>query len=147
MLHYINRTIPLNGFGTDKINSPLHSLWQSFHNILSRKSADCSLKTAASATQCRSNPVSGRSLPKTGVFQMSAGDYRLFRSENAENWSLETAGQFAKARHWRAFLPVSGTFSLGAALPGWRRSAHRAGLHANSLLTGNFTGKFAISRC
>jgi hypothetical protein len=34
--------IPLNGFGTDKINSPLHSLWQSFHNILSRRSADCS---------------------------------------------------------------------------------------------------------
>src|SRR5438132_832361 len=29
--------------------------------------------------------------------------------------------------------------------PGWRRSADRAGLHANSLLTGNFTGKNAIS--
>jgi hypothetical protein len=40
--------------------------------------------TTSSATQCRSNPVSGRSLPKTGVFQMSAGDYRLFRSESAQ---------------------------------------------------------------
>jgi hypothetical protein len=29
-----------------------------------------------SATQCRSNPVSGRSLPKTGVFQMSAAQLR-----------------------------------------------------------------------
>jgi hypothetical protein len=28
---------------------------------------------------------------------------------------------------------------------GWRRSADRAGLPANSLLTGNFTGKIRIS--
>jgi hypothetical protein len=75
-------------------------------------------KTAASATQCRSNPVSGRHLPKTGVFQMSAGDYWLFRSENAQNWSPETDGQFAKARHWRALVRVSGTVSPSAGLPG-----------------------------
>jgi hypothetical protein len=30
-------------------------------------------------------------------------------------------------------------------LPGWRRSADRTGLHANSLLSGNLTGNFAIS--
>jgi hypothetical protein len=30
-------------------------------------------------------------------------------------------------------------------MPGWRRSADRTRLHANSLLTGNFTGNFAIS--
>jgi hypothetical protein len=29
-------------------------------------------------------------------------------------------------------------------LTGWRRSADRTRLRANSLLTGNFTGKFAI---
>jgi len=29
--------------------------------------------------------------------------------------------------------------------PGWRRSDDRTRLHANSLLTGNFTGNFAIS--
>jgi len=28
---------------------------------------------------------------------------------------------------------------------GWRRSADRTGLQTNSLLTGNFTGKIAIS--
>jgi hypothetical protein len=50
---------------------------------------------------------------------MSAGDYRLFRSENAQNRSPETGGQFAKARHWRAFLRVSGTVSPSAGLPGW----------------------------
>jgi hypothetical protein len=33
-----------------------------------------------------------------------------------------------------------------AGLDGWRRSADRAGLHINSLLTGNFTGNFAIIR-
>src|SRR3984885_7248121 len=68
--------------------------------------------TASSATQCRSNPVSGRNLLKTGVFQMSAGDYPLFRSENAQNRSPETGGQFAKARHWRGFLRGSRKLSL-----------------------------------
>ena len=29
-------------------------------------------------------------------------------------------------------------------LPGWRRSADRTGLQANSLVSGNFTGNFAI---
>jgi hypothetical protein len=30
-------------------------------------------------------------------------------------------------------------------IAGWRRSDDRTRLHANSLLTGNFTGNFAIS--
>jgi hypothetical protein len=30
-------------------------------------------------------------------------------------------------------------------MAGWRRSANRTRLHANSLLTGNFTGNFEIS--
>jgi hypothetical protein len=42
--------------------------------------------------QWRSNPVSGRSLPKTGVFQVCARDYRPFLLENAANRSLETGG-------------------------------------------------------
>jgi len=82
---------------------------------------------------------------KTGIFQMSAGDYRLFPSENAQNRSLETGGQFAKARHWRAFLQVSRALSLSAGLVGWRRSGIRTSLHANSLLTGNFTGNSMVS--
>jgi hypothetical protein len=88
--------------------------------------------------------VSGRGLLKTGIFQISAGDYRLFRSENAENRSLEIGRESAKARHWWAFLRVSVTFSLSAGLAGWRRSADRTRLQANSLLTGNFTGNFAF---
>ena len=96
--------------------------------------------------QCRSNPVSGGSFPKTGIFQISAGDYRLFRAGNGQIRSLETGCQLAKARHWRAFLRLLRVKSPGAGLVGWRRSADRACLHANSLLTGNFTGNFVISR-
>src|ERR1700680_4188524 len=97
-------------------------------------------KTAASATQCRSNPVSGRGLPKTGIFQISAGDYRRFRSRSGQFRSPETDSQFAKARHWRAFLRLQRVKSPGAGMAGWRRSADRTRLHANSLLTGKFTG-------
>jgi hypothetical protein len=47
------------------------------------------------ATQCRSNPVSGRRLPKMGIFQISAGDYRRFRSVIVGIGSLETERQKA----------------------------------------------------
>jgi hypothetical protein len=50
---------------------------------------------------------------------MSAGDYWLFRSGNAQIRNLETAGQFAKGRHWRPFLRVSAALSLSDGLPGW----------------------------
>ena len=100
--------------------------------------------TGAAATQCRSDPVSSRRLPETGIFQISAGDYRRFLPGSRQIWSLETDRKFAKARHWRAFLVLLRAKSLGAGLVGWRRSADRACLHANSLVTGNFTGKIAI---
>jgi hypothetical protein len=100
--------------------------------------------TAIPATQCRSNPVSGPGLPKTGIFQISAGDYRRFRSHSGRFRSPETASRFAKARHWRAFLSLLRAKSPVAGLPGWQRSADRTRLRANSLLTGNFTGNFAI---
>src|SRR3984893_1194103 len=44
-----------------------------------------------------------------------------------------------------AFLRLQRVKSPGAGLVGWRRSADRTRLQANSLLTGNFTGKIAIS--
>jgi hypothetical protein len=100
---------------------------------------------AASATQCRSNPVSGRGLLKTGIFQIFAGDYRRFLPGSGQIWSLETDRQFAKARHWRSFLALLRAESPGTGLPGWRRSADRTCLYENSLVSGNFTGNFAIS--
>src|ERR1700738_2079064 len=75
--------------------------------------------TAASAAQSRSNPVSGRCLPKTGIFQISAGDYRRFHSRSGEFRSRETDSRFAKARHWRAFLRIWRVKSSGARLAGW----------------------------
>jgi hypothetical protein len=39
---------------------------------------------------------------------MLAGDYRRFRSENAENRSLETDDEFAIARSWRPFCDCQG---------------------------------------
>src|SRR5260370_35258057 len=102
--------------------------------------------TANPTTQCRSHPVSGRGLPKTGIFQIFAGDYRRFLPGSGQIWSLETDGQFAKACCWWAFLRLLRTASLTVGLPGWRRSADRPSLQANSLvyISGNFTGNFAI---
>jgi hypothetical protein len=37
------------------------------------------------------------------------------------------------------------TFWPNPRMPGWGRSADRASLHANSLVTGTFAGKFAVS--
>jgi hypothetical protein len=58
-------------------------------------------------------------LPKTGIFQISAGDYRLFRAGNGQIRSLETSCQFAKARHRRAFLRLLRAKSPDAGLAGW----------------------------
>jgi hypothetical protein len=99
--------------------------------------------TASRATQCRSNPVSGRSLRKTGIIQSMARDFRHFRPATPEIGSLETVCEIAKARHQRAFLRSVEAAPRPAALRGWRRSADRTSLYANSLLTGNFTGNFA----
>jgi hypothetical protein len=61
-----------------------------------------------------------------------------------QNRSLETAARIAKARNWRALLRLLDVNARPTALPGWRRSADRARLRVNSLLTGNFTGKNAF---
>jgi hypothetical protein len=77
-----------------------------------------SLITAAAAMQCGSKPVSGRGLPKTGIFPHVAGDYRRFRFRRGQIRSLETHSQFAKARYWRAFLRLLGVVSPSAGLAG-----------------------------
>src|SRR3954465_7383661 len=46
---------------------------------------------------------------------------------------------------WRAWPAGAGVTTARQAKPGWRRSADRTRLRSNSLLTGNFTGNFAIS--
>jgi hypothetical protein len=49
-----------------------------------------------------------------------------------------------KNRLFPAHLRISWGPYPNAGLPGWRRSADRTGLQANSLVSGNFTGNFAI---
>jgi hypothetical protein len=71
------------------------------------------------ATQSISNPVSSRCLPETGIFQIYAGDYRLFRSRNGRFRSPETDSQFPKARHWRVFLRLLRVKCPSAGLVGW----------------------------
>src|ERR1700738_1782505 len=43
-------------------------------NLPAAKTENLASCTASSATQCGSNPVSGGGLPKTRIFQVSAGD-------------------------------------------------------------------------
>jgi hypothetical protein len=50
----------------------------------------------------------------------------------------------AKRAKQKVILAV-GNVTVRTRLPRWRRSADRTCLHANSLLTGSFTGKFATS--
>jgi hypothetical protein len=76
-------------------------------------SASCN---ASPAMQGRSNPVSGRNLPKRESFKCPPETIGYFAPENAQNRSPETG---AKARHWRAFLRVSGTVSLSAVPVAW----------------------------
>jgi hypothetical protein len=79
-------------------------------------------------------------------FTTGTGDFRRIGLAFCEFGSPETGHRIAKARHWRAFLQVSGTITPSSGMPGWRRSTDRTRLHANSLLTGNFTENFAILR-
>jgi hypothetical protein len=93
-----------------------------------------------SCTQCRSNLVSGFGLPKTGIFQISARDYRLFRSGTDQIRSLETNRQFTKARHWRAFLALARVKSPVVGLPGRRRGADRMVGRGGNTTKGGLAG-------
>jgi hypothetical protein len=125
----------------------LHTAVRARHSQLQLAKAENLAKfNATPATQCRSNRVSRRRLPETGIFQISARDYRRFLPGRGHIWSLETDRQFAKACHWRAFLALPRAKSQSAGLVGWRRSADRASLRAISLLSGNLTGNFANLR-
>jgi hypothetical protein len=113
-------------------------------NLPPAKAENLASYTATRPRSADRTPVSGPGLPKTGIFQISAGDYRRFRSHSGRFWSPETASRFAKARHWRAFLSLLRAKSPVVGLAGWRRSADRTCLQPNSLQTGNFSGKSAV---
>jgi hypothetical protein len=98
----------------------LHTAVRARHSQLQLAKAENLAKfNATPATQCRSNRVSRRRLPETGIFQISARDYRRFLPGRGHIWSLETDRQFAKACHWRAFLALPRAKSQSAGLVGW----------------------------
>jgi hypothetical protein len=88
-------------------------------------------------------PVADNSLRKTGIFAERAGDFRRFPPQDRRTGSPETNRMrekpvFAASHVSRAARPNAG-------MAGWRRSADRTCLYENSLVSGNFTGNFAIS--
>src|ERR1700738_1896541 len=100
--------------------------------------------TAAPTTQWVYSRVSRASLQKTGVFVDSAGDFWEFSTQKVRTSVSRDYWRREKPAFGGPFSSKEGN-SLKRGLPGWRRSADRTRLHANSLLTGNFTGNFAIS--
>src|SRR6478735_10583042 len=84
--------------------------------------------------------------------RLAVFDHFCFRLFTGSRWSIGgglTREQiFALGRgNFGTGLSVipSGNVVVRTGLPPWRRSADRTCLHANSLLTGNFSGNFAIS--
>ena len=62
-----------------------------------------------------------------------------------EDQSIALVGQSEARASCRVAGRALGTASLMSPSPGWRRSADRTRLQANSLISGKFTGKFGLS--
>src|ERR1700738_130494 len=92
------------GISAERTAVPVRQCGPNIPDLPPVKAENLASYTVNSATQCRSNPVSGRGLPKTGIFQISAGDYQRFRSHSGPFRRPETDTQLAKARHCRGFL-------------------------------------------
>ena len=70
------------------------------------------------------------------------GDFSHFLVKVAELWRLETGIKITDTPIYKASQRIFVHLSLVELVLGWRRSADRARLHSNSLLSGNLTGKF-----
>ena len=88
--------------------------------------------------------ISANNLCKTGIPADRAGDFERFAPRDAVTGRPETKSITRKAGISGHFSGLLGNLA-NARVRGWRRSADRTRLHANSLLTGNFTGKIAVS--
>ena len=103
-----------------------------------------------------SNPVSAESKPVSAIGRLKirilkTGHLRFTgRNTGQSRWKQGNQPQrpcVGKLTHGNVtHSQIRLVFSTETRLPGWRRSADRTRLHANSLLTGNFTRNFAISR-
>jgi hypothetical protein len=128
--------------------------------------------THASAQQCCGEfPICRRSVRRSGRFTLRArarsadrtvsparvSQKREYSRQSPETFA-EMASKFSDLGAERPAPnckspPTAGlsaglrTISSIAGMPGWGGSADRTGLRRNSLLTGNFTGKFEIWAC
>jgi len=59
----------------------------------------------------KSNQVSARSLPETGISAESGGDFRRLNLPKRSIGKVENNGELAKARHWRPFLALRGRYA------------------------------------
>ena len=86
-------------------------------------------------------PVSAHGLSKTEIFAEKVSAISVSTSAKRES---RDENERVKSRDFRptSCVPLGAWPSAGMA--GWRRSVDRASLQPDSLLTGNFTGKFAI---
>jgi len=87
-------------------------------------------------------PVSSDSLPKTGIFAETAGDFWRFPPHVRQRGSPETQA-IARKPVFPARFRVSRKARQIAGMRGWRRSANRTRLLPKipCYITGNFTGK------
>jgi hypothetical protein len=72
--------------------------------------------------------VSAESLPKTGIFPISAGDFRQILPLIALFRSLETSHSSQESPHFRGFSLRRCKLCQPERVAGWRRSAHRTRL-------------------
>src|ERR1700733_13226634 len=82
-----------------------------FPNPRLSRSENPTKPTPATLTQCRSNPVSSESLPKTGIFAVVAGDFSRKGLRVLEFGSSETGAELQKPAKSGPFSALRGTFS------------------------------------
>jgi hypothetical protein len=98
----------------------------------------------APARQWRSNLVSAHFLSETGISRVPAGDFRDLDGL----WAHCATRRLSRMQESPPIAGLSRLIGRSDGMPGlrgWRHSADRARLQANSLLTGNLTGNSAIS--
>jgi len=105
---------------------------------------NCLLQVIHLGRQSRSNrslPIVSPKREYSGTLPEIFGDFHPKSGKSG----VQRRYQIRELPGFPGYSRVSLRAWTNARLLGWRRSADRTGLQANSLLTGNFTGKFAIS--
>jgi pimeloyl-ACP methyl ester carboxylesterase len=115
-------------------------------------SAACSGKTLFSVAFAMKNILLGREDLHPTIRRIRNVPILVFGRDQDHVFDVGQSRSLAASLQGCDFVLLPDTGHLAprqnpnATLPGWRRSADRTRLRANSLLTGNFTGNFVILR-